>query len=95
MKPINKPTDLVAEDVTQVYSGRPGCACGCRGEHYRPESPSFKRMVAKVLRRIANPEPGDTVWDSNGFVVVENDRHVWSAYYDEKRCFKPATSSVE
>lgn len=68
--------------VTQVYSGRPGCACGCRGTYYEEGSPSFKRMVTKTLRRIANPEPGDTVWSHSNFVVVENDSHVWTAYYE-------------
>ena len=31
-------TQLQVSNVISVYSGRPGCCCGCKGTHYYPES---------------------------------------------------------
>lgn len=42
------------EQVTKVYSGRPGCACGCRGkytvptERMTPENPLTPRQAAAI-----------------------------------------------
>lgn len=99
MPSLDQPTDLTAADVVRVYSGKPGCACGCRGTYYEPASPSFRRVVSNTLRRIAKHEPGDTVWSHEnpslrqGFVSVENDRHVWTAYYSVAAT--APTSSIE
>lgn len=44
-----KPNPLRAFTVAQVkrvYSGKPGCMCGCLGKYYEPGD----RMIAKVLR---------------------------------------------
>lgn len=50
-KPLSKPIQI--EDVVSVYSGRPGCCCGCRGKHtYR----SSTREEGTKLR-------GYKVWD--------------------------------
>ena len=40
---------LTVEQVISAYSGTPGCACGCRGKHYKAEDGS-KAMVQ--IRRI-------------------------------------------
>ena len=87
MPSIDQPTDLTAADVVRVYSGKSGCACGCQGAYFEPASRSFRRVVENALRRIAKPEPADTVWacenplTNEGFVSVDNDRHVWTVYY--------------
>lgn len=38
---------LTTDDVMQVYSGRPGCACGCKGEYrYNPSTMTIAKIVA-------------------------------------------------
>lgn len=37
------------ETITKVYSGRPGCMCGCQGKYYTPEDRGFKRVVNRLL----------------------------------------------
>jgi hypothetical protein len=68
--PTTEATMFKAEEVTAVYSGRKGCACGCRGKYtYRtPEArPSYMTgdegvspkgvaaMVKKVEAMVADP----------------------------------------
>ena len=68
------PTEPI--DVTkvgEVYSGRPGCACGCRGKYYHSSTPhegyvegdaTDDKMVARVVKLFnANLE---LVWDVGG-----------------------------
>jgi len=51
---------LTVADIRQAYSGRPGCACGCRGKYScTPDSPEAKggdkvnaRTVTMVLRKV-------------------------------------------
>ena len=31
-------TEITLENVQSVYSGKPGCACGCLGKHTYPQS---------------------------------------------------------
>jgi len=40
-------SDLTVEEVERVYSGKPGCGCGCRGRYYESGP-----MVAKVLKLV-------------------------------------------
>ena len=57
---INKLLPISA--VTRVYSGRPGCACGCRGKYYASDikyatsylSPEEKKKEVnmKMVRRV-------------------------------------------
>ena len=39
------------KNVKRVYSGRPGCMCGCRGT-YNTSALSIKRAVNKLNKRI-------------------------------------------
>ena len=52
---------LTTDDVLSVYSGRPGCACGCRGNHrgnpkheveLGKETDFSARSVASILRAV-------------------------------------------
>lgn len=50
---INKIKPLL--EVKRVYSGKPGCACGCRGKYYpdsenKLTSNSDMKMIKKVYR---------------------------------------------
>jgi hypothetical protein len=38
---------LTATDIKQAYSGRPGCACGCKGRYYET-----KTGMSRVLREV-------------------------------------------
>jgi hypothetical protein len=68
--------------VTQCYSGKPGCACGCRGKHYRPEDAGFKAMKAKIERMIASPPEGAVVKDEGSHTVVFTDGRWWVLYFN-------------
>jgi len=50
--PINK------ETITQVYSGKPGCCCGCRGKHsYSSKYPTkhdYDTVNDSAVTRIVN-----------------------------------------
>ena len=39
---------ITVEQVSQVYSGRQGCMCGCRGNY--SEQPAQKKRVLKLLQ---------------------------------------------
>jgi hypothetical protein len=52
-------------NVKEVYSGKPGCMCGCRGKYSRPDmSP---RSVKILFNRVMN-NPKHTVEDNTAFV---------------------------
>lgn len=49
-EPKTTPVLVQLKNVTRVYSGKPGCMCGCLGKHYRKgESPTAERMVNKIV----------------------------------------------
>lgn len=74
------PFQVTFSQVARVYSGLPGCMCGCRGKyHANPANPALASqgdkfngaMVAKVVglinRSIAGPKAASTLeWDSAG-----------------------------
>ncbi len=42
---------LTPSDIRQAYSGKPGCACGCKGKYScMPESPEAKEGSATGRR---------------------------------------------
>jgi hypothetical protein len=56
------------DSIIRVYSGRNGCACGCRGT-YRDSKSSITRVYNKLM---ANP---DLIEEGNGYTaMVLNDR---------------------
>lgn len=61
-------TTIDLQDVSSVYSGRPGCACGCRGKHTYASAHrgypvtdnevsdrTVKMMVNKMNKLISDP----------------------------------------
>lgn len=59
--------------IVSVYSGRPGCACGCRGNH--SENPAtIKKIVKKMLALQPVIER-----DGNNF-SLETDTRLYIAY---------------
>ena len=42
--------------VAQVYSGKPGCACGCKG-NYSENPRTIKTIVNRMVRMIQDGQP--------------------------------------
>ena len=64
--------------VSAVYSGRRGCACGCRGNH-SSTSRSIKTVVNK-MREAA--KSGFPVVVTANYVTIDTDTRVYIAYTD-------------
>ena len=70
---------VTPEQVARVYSGRPGCGCGCRGKYY-PETEGAtpttheRAMMTRVLRQVqASPEARG----EDGIIYSETTRNLW------------------
>ena len=65
--------------VKSVYSGRPGCCCGCRGKHIDVGS---KRSVARILANMERAlECPDAQLEVNSeYVSVETETRLYVAY---------------
>ncbi len=53
------------DDVKTVYSGKPGCMCGCRGKYTTPEQSA--RSVKLIFNKVMN-NPKHKVEDGIAFV---------------------------
>jgi len=62
--------------IGKVYSGRPGCGCGCRG-NYSWSSTSIKRLVNKM-----NKMP-ELIEFQDGIYSVETPTRYYWAYTNE------------
>jgi hypothetical protein len=64
----------LAKPVSQTYTGRPGCACGCRGHYSGPGSTS-RRTIAKIRLALSQATAEDD-WGllvaPGGFVGIDN-----------------------
>lgn len=77
----NRLKSLTADQVLSVYSGKPGCACGCRGKYsYNSKHVAAAskdrgytvtpdevndRMVTKVLKLVQQHADDSRVWAAN------------------------------
>lgn len=68
---------LNKDDIASVYSGRPGCCCGCKGKHYRPGDRGAKGMFTRVLRAL---ESADEVDDQGDHVFLDLGSRWYIAY---------------
>lgn len=62
------------EQVRRVYSGRPGCACGCRG-HYSTDPATITRIV-NALNAL-----GAKMDESGEFAWAETETRAYTAYF--------------
>lgn len=69
--------------VSSVYTGRPGCACGCRGRH--TSDPRSIKMVVRTLNLLM--EEGNDVdvsltpfGDHDGYVAIQTENRLRIAY---------------
>jgi hypothetical protein len=53
------------DNVKTVYSGKPGCMCGCRGKYTTPEQSA--RSVKLIFNKVMN-NPAHKVEDGIAFV---------------------------
>jgi len=62
--------------IVKVYSGRPGCGCGCRGS-YSTSPVSIKRIVANMKKRAHAPVLGRDIegrtWTAPRIGVINDD----------------------
>ena len=51
-------------NVKEVYSGKPGCMCGCRGKYSRPDESarSVKILFNKVMNNPKHQVDGECVF---------------------------------
>lgn len=70
-----------AKDVTAVYSGRHGCACGCRGNHTSKQG-TIKKIVAKIVQA---DQDGLEVHVHPWGIWVDTDTRSYVAYTDGRK----------
>lgn len=67
--------------VSAVYSGRHGCACGCRGNHTSSER-SIKTVVRKMVDAIKHGEAEHIMVSPGVFVSVDTATRTYIGYLD-------------
>ena len=67
--------DLTTSDFVKAYSGRHGCACGCRGKYYD----AGDKMVARILKKIQASDPSKVDVGPN-YVAVDSETRQWILY---------------
>ena len=68
------------QDVIRIYSGKPGCMCGCQGKYYTPQDRGFKRVLNKFLANADFNDP-KVLDKDNGWATVELDQRMYVAYF--------------
>ena len=64
-------------EIVAVYSGRPGCACGCRGKH--SESP---RSITTIVNKM-NALDANIKKEGNHF-AIETETRLYIAYWTKE-----------
>jgi hypothetical protein len=77
-----------ASKVVKVYSGRPGCACGCRGNY--STNPKTIKLITRRINEILTMLNGElkkggyeTYAVDGHFIAAENGHRAYTAYYQE------------
>jgi hypothetical protein len=72
-------TSIDRATIVRVYSGRPGCGCGCNGTYYE-DARNITRVVNLMQRRAAAGEAIETIEGIDGPIYsVENEtRYLWA-----------------
>lgn len=79
--------NINVEDIARVYSGRPGCGCGCRGKYYDAPHKMVKRILNKLKGLIEDEaidrdgrERGLGYQDEDGIFFYETDKRYYWIY---------------
>lgn len=67
MNPIDPST------IVRVYSGKPGCGCGCNGKYYE-DTRNIRRVVKKINERIGTGAGVNKDPDGTPFCYYVEDR---------------------
>jgi len=62
--------------IVRVYSGKPGCGCGCRG-NYSTNPATITRVVNKM-----NARSEEVVLSSGIYALEDDERYNWAYTYD-------------
>jgi len=74
--------NITHNDITEVYSGRSGCMCGCNGT-YRDSQRSKKNMLTRILKQdygvdfFGRPDSDGVA----GCIYVDNGERTQVAYF--------------
>lgn len=70
-----------APPAAKTYSGRPGCACGCRGT-YRPATAANVKAMYSRMRRTLETDPNATVdVSATTYIWVETETRANAVYF--------------
>ena len=70
-------------DITQTYSGKPGCMCGCRGK-YNNNPKSFKAALTRMLKtnyKVVLWDPVLSTDEDGGYLVFETESRTNAIYF--------------
>lgn len=66
---------ITPDRIREVYSGRPGCGCGCRGT-YSEKPGRITRVLNEIKSKIGLD--GWVVRFEDGIASAEGDRYFWA-----------------
>ena len=94
-KVVETVMEIDAVNIGHVYSGRPGCACGCRGMHTYHSSLAGQGKAlrgyefgaielndARIVQivRAMNQCPDDLQYDREGVYTLDTNKRLYFAY---------------
>lgn len=84
MKTIKLQLNKVPVDKIQsVYSGRPGCCCGCRGKH-TDATPTTMRTINLITNKVKRAQEAGAELEWYGHhVALMSDTRWWVVYFTE------------
>lgn len=87
------------EDVAKVYSGKPGCMCGCNGKYsvmpqhcelaskwrgYKITDDEVSERSVKTIVNKMNKQADKLEWDKEGlYVALETETRTYAVYFAE------------
>jgi hypothetical protein len=80
MPTTTEQTNAAPRSPVRAYSGKPGCACGCRGKYYDAETKAGAMMITKLLAAAA--ERGVEIDDGGSYRWAEIDGRVYALHFD-------------
>ena len=77
---VTQPIDIAT--IKRVYSGKPGCGCGCRGQYWT-DARNIKRVVNIMNSRLDEVRVMTSIMAEGGkiYSVEDNTRYYWAYTY--------------
>ena len=70
-------TQINRDAIVKVYSGRPGCGCGCRGRYFE-DARNITRVVNAMNKRADEVTESTTKGFPTVFFVENDTRYYWA-----------------